>query len=88
MLEVVEYINVDLVKRPVEFNEFPEVILEIVLLGELEDRLAHFLAEPDHGLADQLRGPMTRADHPRSDGSGQERSGHLVGVEGDVVMLL
>ena len=73
MLEVIENVYVDLVERPVEFDELSEGVLEIVLLLQLEDWLMNLLAEPNDGLADQVRCPLARTDHPRCDESGQHR---------------
>ena len=88
VLELVEHVDVDLVKRPVEIDEIAEEVLQIVLLRELENRLVNLLAEPHHGFPDQFRSPFARTDLPRGHRSCQKGGGHLVCEEGDVVVAL
>ena len=88
MLELIEYIDVDLVKGTEQLKKLAKGILEVVFLSQLEDRLVYFAAEPNDCLADQLGSPVARADCPRCDGPGQQGSGHLIRVEADVVVPL
>ena len=64
MLEVVEYLDVGVVGRAVEGQKFAEAVLVVVLVGQLEDRLARHLAEPDECRTDELVGPLAGSDEP------------------------
>ena len=88
VLEVVEYIDVDLVVRPVELQQLSERILQIVSLGKFQDRLVKSLAEPHDCLPDEFRAPPARTYQPRSHGPDKLGSGILFSIEGDVVVLL
>ena len=64
MLEVVEYLDVGVVGRAVEGQKFTEAVLVVVLVGQLEDRFARHLTEPDECRTDELVGPLAGSDEP------------------------
>ena len=64
VLQVVEYLYVDVVGRAVDGQQLAEAVLVVVLVGELEDRLACLLAEPYDGRADELIVPVARRYEP------------------------
>ena len=88
MLEVVEDLDVDFVERSEFLEEFPEGIVEIVLLGQFQDRFPDSLAEPDDGFPDELGRPVAGTDEPGGRHPGQQASGRLIDIEGDVIVLL
>ena len=84
MLEVVENVNVNLVERSPLIKQLAEGMLEIILLGELENRLVNLLAEPYHSLSHKLSRPVARSYHPRRYDSCKEGGAGLVSVAGNV----
>ena len=88
MLQVVENLYVDGIERTVDIKQLSEGILKVILLGELEDRLADFLAKPDNGLADEFPGPDARAYHPGGNHPCEQGGSCLVGINPDVIMSL
>ena len=65
MLQVVKDLDITVVCRTEESEKVGESVLVIVLVGELEDRLLHELAEPNHSSAYRLVGPLAVGDEPR-----------------------
>ena len=88
MLQVVEDPDVDLVVGAVQLQQFAQGVLQIVALCQLEDRRADRLAEPDHGLADELLRPVAGAHQPGGHHAGQQAAGRRVDVEMDMVVPL
>ena len=67
MLEIVEYIDIDLVIRSFLLEKLTERVLDIVLVLKLKDRLVNCLAKPYDRFPYELRSPLARSDEPRSD---------------------
>ena len=74
--------------RAVLAQQFVQLVLAEVVVGELEQRLADLQAQPDDGPADQRRRPVDRADHPRPANRRQLAGRRLVEQEGRVGVLL
>ena len=81
MLEIVEYLYVDMVIRTLLLEEFTETIGEVILLCELEDWFVYLFAEPYYSLADKFRSPFAWSDKPRGHVSGKKRSRILLNKE-------
>ena len=88
MLQVVENVDVDTVVGAALFEQFAERVLDIVVVGELQNRLLHHSAEPYDGLADELRGPLAGAYEPRCLLAGELLCGILVHDHLDVGVRL
>ena len=88
MLQVVEDPDVDLVVGAVQLQQFAQGVLQIVALRQLEDRRADRLAEPDHGLADELLRPVAGAHQPGGHHAREQAAGRRVDVEMDMVVPL
>ena len=88
MLEVIEDLYIDLIIRSMLLKQFAKTICKIIALGKLEDRLMNLLAEPYHSLSDELRGPFTWANKPRSHISGKKARRVLIYIERNIIMLL
>ena len=79
-LQVAEDLQVDLVRRAVLGEQVLESVLVVVVVGELEDRLAQLLRQPDHGASD---GVGVHATGPTSQGALRHEVGRRRGVEED-----
>ena len=84
VLKVVEHLYIDLAGRAFLSNQITHSVVVVVTVGELEDRLVEFLAQPEHGLADKIRSPVYLVCQPRRLNSGQVHGcspvNHNVGV--------
>lgn len=65
VLEVIENLDVHIVGRAVESEQFTKSPVVIVLVGELEDGFAGHAAKPDNGTANELVVPFAGGDFPR-----------------------
>ena len=74
MLQVVENLDVCVVCRAVESQEFAQTVLVVVLIGQLQDRLVQLLAEPYQCTAYQLVCPLAVCYEPRMLDTCQVRS--------------
>ena len=88
MLEVVEYVDVNLVKLALAFEKVAETVVQIILLRELQDGFPNLLAQPYNGLADKLGSPVAWAHEPGGFAAGEKACGGLVHIETDVVVRL
>ena len=65
MLQVVEYLDVDVVGRIVECHQFAQAVVVVILVGEFEDGLARLFTQPHDGTADEVVVPLAGGDLPR-----------------------
>jgi len=65
VLNIIEYLDVYIVSRSKECKQFAETIFAVVFVGELQDRFACQLAEPNDSATGQLVVPLACADQPR-----------------------
>ena len=84
VLEVVEYVDVDLVVGAALFEQFAQRIFDVILVGELQDRFLHHAAEPHYGLAGEFGRPFAGAYQPRRLLAGEQLGGVLVDYDFDV----
>ena len=84
VLQIIENLDVCIVGRTIESQEFAQSVLIVILVGELQDRLTYLLAEPDQSRAYQLVCPLARSYEPRMFDAGKMRSStqveHYVGI--------
>ena len=64
MLEVVEYLYVDVVGRAVERKQFAQARVVIVLVGQFQDWLAGQVAEPYYRATDEFVVPVAGGHLP------------------------
>jgi len=58
VLQLIEYLDVDIVGRAIDSQELAQAVAVVILVGELEDGLAGLVAEPYDGAADELVVPV------------------------------
>ena len=88
VLQIVEHINVNLVIGALLLEQFAQRILQIVIISELQDRLTNLLTEPYNSLAHKFWGPLARTDQPRGLAASEHRSGVLVNIHSNIIVLL
>ena len=64
VLQVVEYLDVHIVGRSVESQQFAQAVLVVVLVGQLQDGFACELAQPYDGASDELVVPFAGSHQP------------------------
>ena len=64
MLQVVEYLDIYFIGRTESLDQIGHPIVDVVFVFYFQDRLFHFLAQPDDGFSDQLVVPLYFADQP------------------------
>ena len=74
VLQIIENLDVCIVCRTIESQEFAQSVLVVILVGELQDRLTYLLAEPNQSRAHQLVSPLARSYEPRMFDAGKMRS--------------
>ena len=88
MLQIVEYLDVDRVERTFGFEQLSQRVVDIIVIGQFENRLLGLHRQPDHRFANELRRPVARANQPRSLDAGQLYGGLFVHYDLDVLMTL
>ena len=64
VLHVVEYLDIYFIGRTESLDQIGHPIVDVVFVFYFQDRLFHFLAQPDDGFSDQLVVPLYFADQP------------------------
>ena len=85
---LVEDAPAQLVGRAVLAQQFVQLVLAEVVVGQLQQALADLQAQPDDRPADQVRRPVDRADDPRHADRRQLAGGRLIEDERRVGVLL
>ena len=70
------------------FEQFAQRVLDVVLVGEFQDRFVHDAAKPYHGLAHELRRPVAGTHQPRRLLAGEHLRGVLVDHHLDIGVCL
>ena len=86
VLQVVEDLDVGIVSRAVESQEFAQAVLVVILVGQLQDRLVQFLAEPYQCRTHLLVGPLAVGYEPWMLDAGEV--GSCAQVEDDVCIRM
>ena len=58
MLQIIENLDIGIVGRAIESQKFTQSVLIIILIGQLQDRLTEFLAEPYQCRTHQFITPL------------------------------
>ena len=88
VLQVVENLDVAIVSRAEACQQVRQSVLVVVLVGELQNRFAKKLAEPNHSGAYSLVVPLAVGDEPWVDDTCQLAGGSEVADELGVVVCL
>ena len=86
VLQVVENLDVGIVCRAVESQKFAQAVLVVILVGQFQDRLVQFLAEPYQCRTHLLVGPLAVGYEPWMLDAGEV--GSCAQVEDDVCIRM
>ena len=59
VLQVIEYLDVDIIGRVIQGDQFAQSIVIIVLIGKFENRFTRLLTKPHDSTADEVIVPLT-----------------------------
>ena len=88
VLQVVEDPDIDLVERTCCLEQFAQRIFDIIVVGQLQNRLIHLTTQPHHRLTHKARCPFARTYQPGSHLARQKARGILVHYDLHIAMAL
>ena len=66
MLQIVENLDIYIIRRTVKSKQFAQSVFVIILIGQLKNRLLSLQAQPYYGTAYQLVCPLATSYEPRA----------------------
>ena len=65
VLDIIKHLDIGIIGRAIDRKQLSQLMVGIILIGQLQDRLIDLLAKPYNGTTNQLRRPLNRGDPPR-----------------------
>ena len=71
VLQVVEYLDIGIISRPIKRQEFRKAVLVVVFVRQFQNGFASLLTQPNQSRPHQLVCPRERSNQPRVHNAGQ-----------------
>lgn len=88
VLQVIEYLNVYIICRTIQRQQFAQTVFVIILVSQLQDRLLGKQTQPNDSTTNQLVIPFAACYQPRTLNTSKVCSSRQVNTNGCILMHL